>query len=162
MSNIGRRLKDHWESHDLECDPGVSDHSLEAFERRYDVALPCDMREYFSVVNGTGHVRDEPVETGTEQLYDEEFFSFWPLELVRPLKQDSPEVDVEQFESLFLFADHSIWCPAFAIALSKDRTVTNRVINVYVSPGVVTVGRQVSNSFTEFVEAYIQDHFSLH
>jgi hypothetical protein len=159
MDKIGRRLKHYWDSLDLESAPGVSDHNLEAFECRYDVRLPGDLREYFSVVNGTGHMCGEPVKTGTGQLYDHEFFSFWPLELVRPLNQDFPEAGVAEHESFFLFADHSIWAPVFAIKLSRDRTVTNVVINLFQGGGI---DREVSNSFSEFVEDYLRDHFSLH
>lgn len=49
---IGTSLKDHWLSQSLEVNPGVSREELTAFESKYQVSLPSDLRDYFLTVNG--------------------------------------------------------------------------------------------------------------
>jgi hypothetical protein len=44
---IGTNLKNHWLSQGIEINPGVSMEKLSAFEAKYRVLLPADLRDYF-------------------------------------------------------------------------------------------------------------------
>lgn len=149
MFNIGDRLKDYWDSQGLVSVPGLEESDISAFESRYDVYLPVDMREYFSTLNGIENIGS----------YDNDMFSIWPLDLIRPLLQEFPGSTTEEHHDFFLFADQLIWAPAFAIKMSREQSTSNEVINVW-DRGIV--GRRVGHSFEEFVDTYIRDPFLLH
>jgi hypothetical protein len=51
VSNM-QRLKNNWISHGVEFNDGVSENALAAFEHKFAVALPSDMREFFLIANG--------------------------------------------------------------------------------------------------------------
>ena len=89
---IGTNLKNHWLSQGLEINSGVSREELAAFESRYQVSLPSDLRDYFLTVNGMA-----------EGVSDDALIRFWSLNEVKPIPEEAPgfsgERPIRMFES---------------------------------------------------------------
>jgi hypothetical protein len=142
------RLISRWESHGIRCPAGVTPAEIEAFEAARSVTLPPDMRIYFLAVNGMGVF-------GT---CDNDWFSFWPLEGVitifeRLPNRSSPLADASR---CFMFSDHSIGLPTYAIRLSADCAEPNPVMTVFSDSGAFEV-TVAFDSFSDFVNQYLDD-----
>ena len=131
---------------------GASATDLSEFESQYSVKLPTDFRQYLLTVNGMG-------EQGT---CDNDFFSFWQLSDVRTIAEYMAEYlpdganDFPDSSHFFLFADHSIFCPAFAIRVSQDDSTPNLIASVFAGGDGVEV-ESAFYSFTDFVEYYLRN-----
>lgn len=116
---------------------------LKSFEARFDVILPTDLRNYFSCVNG--------MPLGAT---DDALIRFWMLEEVVPLSQGAPEYSHPQYirnpDSLFLFADYSIWAHAYAIQLTTVSVESNKIYVIGYDSPILLV-----DSFSEFVDNYL-------
>ena len=150
FTSVGESLKRHWSSHDVEINAGVSEAELKAFEQKYGVVLPDDLRDYFRCVNGM-----------PPDVVDDGMMRFWMLEEIEPLPQGAPQYSdgtyVQNPETLFLFADYSIWAHAYAIRLGKRALESNEVVIIgYESP------KSVSESFSRFVDTYLTSKDLLH
>ena len=148
--SVGESLKRHWSSHDLKINAGASEAELRAFEDKYGVVLPEDLREYLSCVNGMAH-----------DVVDDGLIRFWTLEEVIPVSEGAPQYSdrdyVQDPETLFLFADYSIWAHAYAIRLGKAVLNSNEVVVIgYQSP------KLIAESFSGFVEIYLTAKDLLH
>jgi hypothetical protein len=142
------RLISRWTSHGISCPAGVHVADIHTFEVRHNVNLPSDMRAYFLAVNGMG-------ERGT---CDDDFFSFWPLQDLITIAEDLPDrssrfPDASRY---FMFADHSISLPRFAIRLSANVTEPNSVASVFADFGAFEA-ENFFDSFTDFVNHYLDD-----
>lgn len=142
---IGTSLKNHWLSKGLEVNPGVSTEELTAFESRYQVLLPADLRDYVLAVNGMA-----------EGVMDDALIRFWSLNEVKPMPEEAPAYAdpayIQDPKSLFFFADYSIWCHAYAIRLSSNSETAN--------PVIVIGGEKPTrmyDSFSELVSDYLTD-----
>ena len=144
VSNM-QRLKNNWMSHGVEFNDGVSENALAAFEHKFGVALPSDMREFFLTVNGM-----------PEEVTDDEMIRFWMLEEVKPLPSGAPEFAtgdyVDHPESLFLFADYSLWAHAYAIRLTSPEVKRNEVLLIGGDYPIL-----LFRSFSELVDSYLAD-----
>jgi hypothetical protein len=80
MRPLLQKLTEKWRSDGLAIPAGVSQETINQFENERGVKLPDDMREYFLAVNGMG-------EKGP---WDDDVFSFWPLNEVRSIKEYAP------------------------------------------------------------------------
>ena len=142
MPSIGEKLKAHWSSMDLKINRGIPESELQLFERRYDVSLPDDFRSYFLSVNGMD-----------ANVCDESLIRFWPLQEVTPLPDEAPHLvglgTIAYANSLFVFADYSIWAHAYAIQLGRE-SVQN---SVYIIAGATP--DRIAGSFSEFVDLYL-------
>jgi hypothetical protein len=142
---IGTRLKNHWLSQGIEINPGVSNEELTAFESRYHVSLPSDMRDYFLMVNGMA-----------VGVSDHALIRFWSLNEVKPIPEEAPGYSdpsyIRDAQSLFLFADYCIWSHAYAIRLSSSHDTSNPVTVI----GDETPTRMF-DSFSELVSSYLSD-----
>jgi hypothetical protein len=145
FTNVGESLRRHWASHNVEINAGVPESALSSFEAKYGVILPQEMRDYFLSVNGM-----------PPDVVDTEMIRFWMLEEIEPLPQGAPDFAdsnyIQNPQSLFLFADYSIWAHAYAIRLSKAAGQTNEVFIIGHDSPI-----QVSNSFSEFVDRYLSN-----
>ena len=143
--NSIERLKNHWISHGLRFNAGVSIATLVAFERKFGVSLPPKLRDYFLSMNGM-----------PEDVSDDEMIRFWTLDEVKPLPIGAPSFArseyIENPESLFLFADHSLWAHAYAIRLFPDALTRN---DVFIIGGTNPI--LIFKSFGEFIESYLTD-----
>jgi len=99
---------------------GVSETALAAFEHEFSVSLPPDLRDYFLAVDGM-----------PEDETDEEMIRFWKLEEVKALPTGAPNYAsadyIDNPESLFLFADYSLWAHAYAIRLLAAPSDRNEI-----------------------------------
>lgn len=150
FTSVGESLKRHWSSHDVEVNAGVSEAELRAFDETYGVVLPADLRDYFRCVNGM-----------PPDVVDDGMMRFWMLEEMEPLPQGAPQYSdvtyVQDPETLFLFADYSLWAHAYAIRLGKSPLESNEVIIIgYESP------KLISDSFSRFVDTYLISKDLLH
>lgn len=124
--------------------PGATESDLRAFEQRHSVCLPEDFREYLMLCDGMssqdiGHFGGD----GDDWRV---LLEFWTLERINA---EHDGVSREYFG----FADFLIDSHWYVIRLSAD---------VHLS-GAVGVGdengidRQIGDSFSDFVEAYLRD-----
>ena len=148
FTSVGESLRRHWSSNNVDISAGVSEAALTSFEEKYAVVLPEDLRDYFLSVNGM-----------PPEIVDDEFIRFWMLEEVVPLPQGAPDYSNPQYiqgsDSIFLFADYSMWAHAYAIRLTKTPTELNEVFVIGHDSPIL-----ISNSFSEFVDIYLtnKDH----
>src|SRR3954452_13979001 len=98
-SGLGERLKAHWLAQGLSVHPRVTREQLRSFEARHAICIPDDLRDFLSVVNGTGRYSN----------MGDRMFCFWSLDEFTPLSEEHPEATCfEEPNAFFLFADHSI------------------------------------------------------
>jgi hypothetical protein len=144
MIMSGARLKEYWLSQGLAVNPGVSQEELTAFEHKYKVLLPRDLRDYFLTVDGMA-----------QGVTDNALIRFWSLKEVKPVPEEAPAYSdplyIENAESLYLFADYCIWSHAYAIRLSCHET-SNAIIVI----GDETPTRMFG-SFSELASNYLTD-----
>jgi hypothetical protein len=139
-----------WRREGIPIRPGVAATSIAAFESRYRVTVPDDMREYFLTVDGTG-----------EHYDDDGFVRFWPLHEVQPIDRYRPELagrypDVSEY---FLFFDHSIDLFMYAIHLQKNPLAPNPIARLYPQEDVIF--EPAFRSFTEIIISYANSPSSL-
>lgn len=146
MSHIGDRLEAHWKTQGIKPPAGVSEGRLREFENRFSITLPPDLRGYFLRVNGMGS-RSES---------DDDWFSFWPIEDVVRASEEYEDQFIEDQASYFVFADHSICLPAYAIRLASSESFLHPVIAIYSDQREYRTSI-VARSFSEFVERYLSD-----
>jgi SMI1 / KNR4 family (SUKH-1) len=113
---------------------GATEKQLEAFEQKYDVGLPADMRAFYSFMNGGGPNH-------------ETVFYFWPLDEIR-------RTAVDNKPDWFIFADHSVSVFEYALQLTVDGTGPNEVY-------CPELERLVAVSFTDFLARCLEDPGSL-
>lgn len=150
FTSVGESLKRHWSSHDVEINAGVPKAQLDSFESKHCVVLPEDLRDYFLCVNGMPY-----------DVVDDGMIRFWMLEELQSLPQGAPAYSdpsyIQHPESLFLFADYSIWAHAYAIRLGSVSLQAHEVVIIgYKSP--VTIAK----CFSAFVDQYLTDKDRLH
>ena len=150
FGSIGESLKRHWSAQDVDINAGVSKAQLDSFESKHRIVLPEDLRDYFLCVNGMPH-----------DVIDDGMIRFWMLEEIQPLPQGAPAFSdpsyIQHPESVFLFADYSIWAHAYAIRLGSVSLHSHEVVIIgYKSP--VTIAQ----CFSEFVDLYLGNNDRLH
>ena len=147
MSAIGDSLKQFWSRRRIRLRRGASEIELRAFEDKYNVCLPDDLKDYFSTADGFDN-----------SDVDENFFAFLPLAEVIPLDESWSSTTFEA-ESYFVFIDYSISAHVYAIRLTADTTLGNPVITTYVKPDEKPI--QIAGSFWEFVQGYLADDYGV-
>jgi hypothetical protein len=145
MNTPVARLKAYWESSGARGNQPASPEEIQAFETRYGVHVPDDLREYFLVINGLA-----------ENEWDEEMIEWYPLHRWKTLPEAEwvPE-GLQNPEAYFLFADYCLCGWGYAIYLSANRSNPTPVI---------CVGAEVppmAQSFSELIEAYLTNPSSL-
>lgn len=149
MSNLWQRLIELWRGAGLTVRPPVRPKAIQAFESKYGVVLPADVRAYFLTVDGM----EDELDPGTNR--------FWPLGMVKPVEEELSEIHGDRFAypGCFVFMDHCIWCFAWAVLLAdKPAAVSGPVFQVTAGE---TPGRQVAPSFAAFIEMYLADQYSV-
>ena len=152
MSERLARLVAYWQGNCALSAGGTPESEVQLFEARYNVTLPPDMREYFLKLNGLD----------TNAFVDDDLYSFWQLRNVVPIAEWVPDRSHLFFESdkYFLFADHFISCPGFAIRLTSDSTEQNRIARVYSDFPKLEV-QDFADSFTHFIDLYLTGQLHL-
>lgn len=121
---------------------GASEDEIVAFEQRYNVRLPADVRAYFARVNG--------VVGGRDGAWDDEMIALWELKDVRPLSEEVESCRTPEADRYLVFADWSIWAHAYAIHL--DTTGTETPVYIVFNPQV----ERVADSFNDFLQRYVR------
>ncbi len=135
LSKLFVALRAHWAANEVEAASPATPSNVAAFEQRYNVRLPSDLRQYFLTLNGgiLGH----------EGSADNELISFWRLDQVEPLARVSER-------ELFAFSDWSIDAHVYAIQLSADATAPTPI---YIDGCGQLI--PVASTFAEFVRGYL-------
>jgi cell wall assembly regulator SMI1 len=153
---IARRLatlRERWTAARIAYDRPATDADVAAFETRYGVVLPSDIRAYFTTLNGTAN--------GKYGIQDEYLLGFWHFDEVRSfaeLSEGSGAATSEQ-ERTFAIADYSIWVHGFGIQLSADPGAPTPVVVDFGSPYQGVAGapyQRVASSFSDFLDAYLR------
>ena len=125
----------------------VSADSVTEFEKRWNVELPPDMREFYRLVDGTS--KDHSI--------TDDMFCIWPLSERMPIPDLLPEPHYADYRNVdgasqtICFSDYMIDSDVFAI-----RTLAPH--------GIITVcsgHRPVASSFTEFLSKMLVEPLSL-
>ncbi|MCP4886361.1 MAG: SMI1/KNR4 family protein [Planctomycetaceae bacterium] len=140
-------LTTRWAQSDLEIRPGVSAQQITTFEQRYSVALPQDLIDYFSFVDGM------------EDTMCADMFHFWKLEELRPVFDvlndgNHDYADRDAYPNYFTFADYLISCWDYAVFLNNDRQQSAPVRFV---TGTDSPGHVADDSFSSFMRRYCDD-----
>jgi hypothetical protein len=130
---------------------GATTNEIAAFEAKYRIILPSDVREYFTAADGTGDDMDEGL------------YRFWPLSEVQPVhdvlvSDRFTYPDRFAYPDCFVFADHCINCWDYAVRLTKDAKQPAPVFRV---TGADQPGEQMASSFREFMERYAENPDSI-
>jgi hypothetical protein len=147
LADLVQQLIELWQRAGITVRPPASLEAIRAFESKYNVVVPDDMRAYFLAVDG---MQDE-LDPGMNR--------FWPLEMVKPVEEELSERHKDRlaYPGCFVFVDHCIWCLAWAVRLSKESS-SGPVVQVTASE---IPGRQIAPSFTAFVEMYLGNQYSV-
>ena len=142
MDPSGEALKTFWLRQGVKLRPGAIVDEFTAFEARYNVRLPEDLREYFAAVNGFD---------GSEHwITDDEVITFLGLDEMKPLSEYWSTI-VADSDSYFVFADYSLSAHVYAIRLDTSGRA-NEVVVVY--DRLI----KVAGSFSEFMTSYLENN----
>ena len=150
------RLKGHWVQEGLKTRPGASQAEIGAFEERYSVRLPPDLRTYFAMVDGMA-----------EGETDANMFSFLPLKAVKCVSEELAHFGgIPDYTGImqslpdphhwFVIVDYLIASAVFAIRL---HSVVDETPVFWIGSGKEY--QCVAGSFSEFVEIYFARPLSL-
>jgi len=139
-------LRSAWAAQDHPHASPASEREIAAFEERYGVRLPSDLRAYFATLNGG--------DLGREGSMDQEMFSFWRLDQVRTQKELSEGKGGRS--DLFGFADWSIDAHVYVIQL---RAHPQQSTPVFIDSGRGL--QKVADSFSDFLVGYLRDDESV-
>jgi hypothetical protein len=146
FSGTMQRLKKHWISQNVKFNEGVSEKALSAFEQAFGVLLPLDIREFFLTLNGM-----------PDDVTDNEMIRFWMLEEVKPLPSGARGFATSDYidhpESVFLFADYSLWAHAYAIRLLASPLERNDIFMIGGDRPIL-----LFRSFGELIDSYLNDN----
>ena len=151
MGRLGDALKAHWTARGLMFRPGALEETLAEFECRHTIRLPSDMRDYFSIVDGMDAVDEENLFG-----WDEDLFRFWPLSEVECV---TDYFSLHRPSAFYIFSDHSINLPSFAIRLTPKTSSGNCVLAIYSDCGTFKATK-VAGSFSEFLGKYLEGEVS--
>lgn len=109
--SIWMQVHEVWRRSKIAFRPGVSATDIAAFESKYGVVMPVDVRAYFIAADGTGDAMDEGL------------YRFWPLTEVQPVHEVLVSdwfaySDRYSYPDCFVFADHCINCWDYALRLT--------------------------------------------
>jgi len=140
-------LRDWWRGHDGPTGESIPEEAVAAFEKRHGLTLPDDFRAYL--------LHASPA---TEEM-DAECTTWWPFERLRTLPEECPDdapapILLGRDAQCVVFADHLIWCWAWAICCADDENHGKVIL-------VSGDDRFVADSFTDFVRRHLTDWQSL-
>ena len=146
MTSIWSELTSRWVDSDLDIRAGVSTQQIAAFEQKYSVALPQDLIDYFTFVDGM------------EDSMCHDMFHFWKLEELRPVVEvlsagNREYSDRDAYPRYFTFADYMIRSWDYAVLLTNDRQQSAPVRFV---TGTEPPGRFADDSFYSFIRRYCE------
>ena len=145
MLTIAETLKQFWLRQGIKLRRGATAAELGAFEVKYNIRLPEDLREYLATVDG--------FDSSEHLMTDSEVITFLGLDEIRPLSEYWPHV-VADANNYFVFADYSLAAHVYAIRL--DAAVGGNDVVVVYEQSVAVAG-----SFSEFIEGYLKSDIAV-
>lgn len=149
-----QKLKDKWILEGVNNFDPIDIDALEIFQVNNGVIMPNDLKEYFKLLNGTSN-------ECTDELY--EFYSIDQVKRIPSKFRDWKGIpnyhallELQEVKDLFVFANYSFNLFAYAIRLNPKNLDNN---DVYVLCGEDF--KKISNTFTEFIELYLNDSIEL-
>jgi peptide/nickel transport system substrate-binding protein len=149
MPNVLDELTSFWKEHgDASAAEKATPLQIEAWEQRYNVVLPADLRDYVMRVNGI---------LGGENLeFDHEGISFLPLSA---MCTEAEWTESTGKPNRFVFADFLVkchwWC-AIIDDTSRERT------EIYLGGCGSQDDRPIASSLDEFFHIYMHDHGAIY
>ncbi len=140
---------------DLELRRPATDAAIEAFESRYGVRLPADMRAFYTTAGG--------MERG--YCWSDAPMAIWSLDEIEPVeaylgRPVEPAAGCpmtrDDADAWFCFADHLLECVTYAIRLDADATASTPVVDAHEPRGTVAA------SFTDFLRRCLDEPASLY
>jgi cell wall assembly regulator SMI1 len=138
-------LKTFWLRQGIKLLAGAMVGELTAFEGRYNVRLPEDLRAYFAAVNG--------FDDSEHWMTDDEVITFLGLDEMKPLSEYWSPI-VADSDCYFVFADYSLSAHVYAIRLDASGR-QNEVVVVY--DRLI----KVAGSFSEFITSYLEKNYTV-
>jgi hypothetical protein len=146
MNSIFEQLKQKWEQEQTYKKSDVHLDDLTIFEEQNNILFPNDLTEYFKLFNGS-------------KDYDGDFFLFYPLNEIKsqaeiakewnkPVKPENEEL----YNNIYVFAEYCIHIYEYSIKLSNNPSIIN---DIFVICG--DNYKKIANSFSEFIQLYIED-----
>ena len=135
-------LKQFWLHQGIKLRRGATEEEFAAFELKYNIRLPADLREYLATIDGFD---------GSEHwMTDNEVITFLGLDEMKPVSEYWSR-DVADANNYFVFADYSLAVHVYAIRLSSNSSDSNDVVVLYDRPV------KLARSFSEFVIGYLEN-----
>lgn len=145
-------LLDYW-LHDasVTIKAPVSPDEISAFEQRYGVSLPSELKELLLLyANGFNQ---------NNNYQDKNGFNFYPLHKIRRVTDfDDGKFNFQDASQYFIFCDYLDFCWAYAICLATTEMFGSIVI-IGTTDGVPI---QIAKNFFEFIELYLADDDQLY
>ena len=141
------RLKKYWANAGIASVGNATDSQFEAFERTNGVVLPCEIRAYFKIVNGTVG--------GSSMMADEDYYAFYQFSEFRPLTTYFESNSADD-KDIYVFADHSAWVWALGVRLSNRSINPSQVIGIFDNERIL-----LTETFAEYVERYLWRDYSV-
>jgi hypothetical protein len=150
MPTLGERLKERWISTGIPIRHGVGPDEIRAFESRYGVLLPPDLRAYFTTVDGMERWQSDEdmlefLHLGAVKSVPEELAGFRGVPDYGNIRNTLPNA-----ERYFVIADFMLTSHVYAIRLSAKVSEATPVVCICGDHHT-----QISGSFTEFGETYL-------
>jgi len=141
--SIFQKLKQHFVDAGVEINNPASPAEIRAFQEKYSVKLPDDLREYFLTFNGTG-----------KGNFGNSGYAFYSLEEFEPLAEtdDISENEKVNYSECYSFSDYMMRAWGYAVKLENNKSK-----NCIYSFGLKKYpNHQVAESLSEFVAIYLE------
>lgn len=127
--------------------PGATHDDVVAAERRLNVSLPRDMREFYECMNGTEQLTD----------MDHGLVRLWSLDELRTVQEEMEgDRDYEHVADAIVFADHLHWSWAYAGRRGAPHDADDDRFYVFIIGGAGgTI--PIATTFSRFVELISSD-----
>lgn len=151
VKELLERVAQFWAGQGLVPEAPATEADIAAWEARFGLALPRELRTWFTTLNGMGD------EGGA--FDDDLLITFYPFQLFVTLPEDAPSFAVaEDAASYFVFADHLSWSHGYGVRLGGEDPEATPVFCIY-APDLIM---PVAPSFPAFLELYLAgDHAAL-
>lgn len=148
------KLKLKWEEESINKFRPIDLVAILSFERKNNIVLPDDLKEYFNILNGTG------------EEYTDELYEFYSIEKLKKVSEEFQEwegipnhknlIHLNVTKDLFVFANYSFSQFVYAIKLSPEKTEINEV---YILCGEEY--KKIGNTFSKFLDLYLSNSLEL-
>ncbi|MBX3563721.1 MAG: SMI1/KNR4 family protein [Sphingomonas sp.] len=122
------------------------DTQLHALEQRYAITLPDDFRRYLQAAMPEGNA------------WDDEGTRWFPLADIKSLREECADWETASAldsDKLLVFADHLMWCYAWAVDCSDTENRGKVAV-------ITSEDHYIAASFDDFLDLYIRNNRAIH